>query len=210
MRKYHEKSGKLIPINGMPKAKKGVSCMVQPIRDINKIEEIKSNLYSNTRNYALFVLGINTALRANEILSLRTKQIMDLSANDGLKIYQSKTKSYRVISLNHAAISAVKRHIEREKSEPEHYIFENNRCFSHPIGVGYFGTLIKGWCADVGLRENYGSHTLRKTWGYMQRKHKKTPTLLLKKAFGHRYEWQTIAYLGIEGDEINALYEMEL
>lgn len=45
---------------------------VEPIRDPKKIEHLKKYLLGagNTRNYALVVLGLNSALRISDILSL--------------------------------------------------------------------------------------------------------------------------------------------
>ncbi len=44
--------------------------------------------------------------------------------------------------------------------------------------------MVKLWCAEAGLNGNYGSHTLRKTWGYWQYK-RGIPLPLLMVAFGH-------------------------
>lgn len=205
---YHKNSGKRIPAEGMPKKPKGVKSTVYPIRDRSAIERIKINLYPHTRNYALFVLGINTALRANELLSLKVKHVRNLKENDELSVYQRKTDRDRVVLINGTVIHALQRHIRTMRNDD--FLFRNNRQHNTPISVSYLGTLVKNWCAEVGLTENYGSHTLRKTWGYMQRKYNNASTLLLKQAFGHHHEWQTIAYLGVENEEIAQLYKMRL
>lgn len=45
---------------------------VQPIRDPEKIQQIKEYLKEkNERNYILFVMGINTGLRISDILKLK-------------------------------------------------------------------------------------------------------------------------------------------
>jgi hypothetical protein len=52
--------------------KKGSSIKVEPIRQKAAIQRIKAALLhgGKHRDYCLFVLGINTALRANELLGL--------------------------------------------------------------------------------------------------------------------------------------------
>jgi len=70
--------------------------------------------------------------------------------------------------------------------------------------------MVKAWCADVGLRGNYGSHTLRKTWGYHQLRINNAPIPLLMDAYGHATQRQTLEYLCIEDEEIAELYELEL
>ena len=79
------------------------------------------------------------------------------------------------------------------------------------LGVSATNHLVKRWCKDAGLQGNYGSHTLRKTWGYQQRILLTTPISLLMRAFGHSSEIQTLEYLCIQPEEIGALYmELEL
>jgi len=51
---------------------------------------------------------------------------------------------------------------------------------------------------------------LRKTWGYWQRMERGTAVPLLMEAFGHATQQQTLAYLGIQADEIAKIYDMEL
>ena len=70
-------------------------------------------------------------------------------------------------------------------------------------------TMVKQWCAEAGLSGNYGSHTLRKTWGYWQYKYGR-PVPLLMEAFGHATQQQTLAYLCIQAYEVQALFDMEL
>jgi integrase len=51
--------------------KKGTNT-VEPIRDIEKIQEIKEYLLRRSyRNYLLFIFGINSGLRISDILPLR-------------------------------------------------------------------------------------------------------------------------------------------
>ena len=79
--------------------KKGASIKVQPIRGLDAISSIKRNLSRHPRNLCLFTLGINTAYRANEILSLNVGQVRHLQSGDILSIKQSKTREY--LSLIH-------------------------------------------------------------------------------------------------------------
>lgn len=206
--KYHPVSGKRIPADGMPRKPKGVKSTVYPIRSRSAVERIKSDLFPHTRNYLMFVLGVNTALRANELLALKAGQVRNLKENDELSIYQRKTDSHRVVLINACVAQAIQRHVVYLNNDD--FLFRNNRYHNTPISVSYLGTLVKKWCTEAGLTENYSSHTLRKTWGYMQRKYNNASTLLLKEAFGHKHEWQTIAYLGVEQSEISNLYKMQI
>ena len=78
------------------------------------------------------------------------------------------------------------------------------------LTVPTVSTMVKTWCENAGLKGSYGSHTLRKTWGYWQRMERGTAVPLLMEAFGHATQQQTLAYLGIQAEEIAQIYEMEL
>jgi len=76
--------------------------------------------------------------------------------------------------------------------------------------VPYLNFLVKKWCADINLRGNYGSHTLRKTWGYIQRTHFGHSLPELMEVYGHATQKQTLAYLCIQPEEIKKIYANEI
>ena len=52
--------------------------IVQPIRDKNKIQEMKIELRKKgTRDYLLFVTGINTGLRISDIIKLKVSDVVN-------------------------------------------------------------------------------------------------------------------------------------
>ena len=63
--------------------KLGASIKVEPIRELKAIKRIKYILADNPRDLCLFTMGINTAYRANELLSLTVGQVDHLVAGDG-------------------------------------------------------------------------------------------------------------------------------
>lgn len=70
--------------------------------------------------------------------------------------------------------------------------------------------LVKGWCRDIKLKGNYGSHTLRKTWGYHQRVTFGVDLPRLMVCFNHSTQCQMLDYLCIQPEEIKDVYENEL
>ena len=184
----------------------GSTIKVEPIRDKKAIHRIKKILADRPRDLCLFTLGINTAYRANELLSLKVGQVKNLQAGEVLDLKQRKTHKYRPVTLG-TAIAAIQAWLASGDLKPEDYLFRGQRgC----LMVETMSTRVKPWCHDVGLKGNYGSHTLRKTWGYWQRLERGTAIPLLMEAFGHATKQQTLAYLGIQSNEIAAIYELEL
>jgi len=188
--------------------KKGSSIRVEPIRDRRAIASIKARLRGrNLRDYCLFTLGINTAYRAGELLSLTVGQVSSLKVGDALDIRESKTGKHRRTPLNGAAAEAIAAWltVHPNREEPDAPLFLSQRRFA-PLSVAALNRLIKDWCAEERLPGNYGSHTMRKCWGYHQRIERDTPIPLLMTAYGHTSEAQTLAYLHIDDAEISNLY----
>jgi integrase len=185
----------------------GSSIKVQPIRLKKDIETIKNNLAASPRDFCLFTLGINTAFRANELLSIRVGQVRDLRVGDVLDLRQSKTRAYRQVTLNRKAISAIQALLGSRQYEAADFLFFSR--WGERLGVPEVSRKVKAWCEDIHLDGNYGSHTLRKTWGFWQYK-RGTPLPLLMEAFGHQTQRQTLAYLGIQPQDVAQIFEMEL
>lgn len=186
----------------------GSSTRVEPIRDREKIERIKKLLKKKPRDLCIFVLGINTAFRCGDLLNLTRGSVKDLKVGDYLRVNESKTGNLRITVINGATYNVIQNHLENSEGEDEDRLFTGQR---GPLTVGTVTNNVKLWCRSVGLRdENYGSHTLRKTWGYWQRIGRGTPIILLTKALGHSTQGHTCDYLGIIPEEIEELYEYEL
>jgi len=188
--------------------KKGSCIKVDPIRDLKAIKRIKHYLSEKPRDFCLFTLGINTAYRANELLSVRVCDVAHLQAGDGLELKQSKVNKYRGVTVNKNVVNAVADLLSAHSYESEDFLFYSQH--ASVLTVSTVNRLVKGWCNDNGLKGNYGSHTLRKTWGYHQRIQKNAPIPLLMEAFGHTTQKQTLDYLGIQAQEIQDLYNLEL
>ncbi len=196
--------------------KKGSVIKVDPIKDIKAIKRIKKLLDDKPRDLCLFSLGINTAYRANELLSITVDQVDYLRAGDVLELKQTKTNKYRPITLNNAAITTIdqwlKHHPDKRQGTP---LFLSGRG-ENALTVSSVSTMVKEWCENSGLRGNYGSHTLRKTWGFHQlRENRETkPHMvlpLLMDAYGHSNQQQTLDYLCIQSDEVaNLFMQVEL
>lgn len=187
--------------------KKGASIKVQPIRSLDAIQHIKRQLHDQPRNLCLFTLGINTAYRANELLSLKVGHVIGLQAGDVLDIKQSKTQQYRQTVLNRSAAKTLHSWLQDhpKRLELNAPLFLSQRR-NDALTVAAVNRLVKLWCRTAKLTGNFGSHSLRKTWGYQQRIRNKASVALLMKAFGHTTEAQTLDYLCILPDEIRKLY----
>ena len=187
--------------------KRGSNIKVDPIKDKKQIQTIKKLLSDKPVDYALFVVGINTNLRASDLLSIKVHQVKDLKPNDEIVLNEKKTKKERRITLNSACISAIRRLLVSKKYTDEDFLFTGQRGV---LTVPTVNQKVKSWCRTINLTGNFGSHTLRKTFGYHQRVTFGTDLPTLMEIFNHSTQKQTLAYLCVQPDEIRNVYENEL
>ncbi len=180
---------------------------VEPIRDHRKVAAIRNILrgQDHPRDYLLFVMGINTALRIGDLLALKVGDLLDERGDiwKFIHIREQKTGKGRRIKLNQAVQDALKLYFAKVPStNPDAPLFASYRS-GRSLDRMQTWRLVNGWCRAVGFtQERYGTHTLRKTWGYMARKHHGVPIELIQAKLGHATPAVTRRYIGITGDEI--------
>ncbi len=188
--------------------KPGDVIAVGPIKSTKDIAAIKKLLSDKPRDLALFVVGINTALRASDLLKLTAGQVRAIIADkDGGMVRENKTGKLRRVMFNGTAKDALSRLLETKEFDNAEPIFTGQR---GKMSVSYLCRLVKSWCETVNLKGNYGSHSLRKTWGYHQRVTFGTDISTLTDALGLSSQRLTLTYLCIQPDEIRSIYTNEL
>ena len=186
---------------------KGSTIKVEPVKSKKHIQTIKKLLADKPLDYALFTVGINTNLRASDLLRIKVNQVKDLNPNDEIVLNEKKTRKERRINLNKACIEAIQRLLASKGYSDRDYLFMGQRGV---LTVPTVNAKVKAWCRAINLKGNYGSHTLRKTWGYHQRVSFGTDLPTLMECFNHSTQKQTLDYLCVQPEEIRNVYENEL
>ncbi len=187
---------------------KGSTTKVEPIREKKAIGNIKKILADKPRDLAMFVVGINTAFRASDLSRITVGDVRGVEAGGELELREKKTGKARRVTLNGACVDVIGKLLEAKPGKDHEPLFRTNRGGS--ISIPYFNNLVKQWCGEVGLKGRYGSHTLRKTWGFHQRKSFHVPLPILMEAYGHSTQRQTLDYLCVQAEEIKDVYGNEL
>jgi len=171
---------------------------VQPIRDKNKIEQMKNELLKDGyRNYLLFVLGINTGLRISDILKLKVKDVRNKSH---VPIQEKKTTKIRRFFINSQLSEELNKYIDN--MDDEQVLFVSRKGINKSITRQQAYNVLNNAAERVGLDE-IGTHTLRKTFGYWHyKKHK--DIALLQELFNHSAPSVTLRYIGINQDIMDA------
>jgi len=186
---------------------KGSIIKVEPVKTMKDIKAIKALLAKKQRDLVLFTLGINTNLRAVDLLKIRVAQVRNLKPLESIELKEQKTGKLRRVTLNKACVDAIRDLINLRDYRDDDYLFLGQR---GRLTVPSVNRLVKSWCAAINLEGNFGAHTLRKTFGYIQRVVFGTGLPELMVCFNHSTQRQTLEYLCIQPEEIKNVYANEL
>lgn len=181
---------------------------VEPIREKTKIKQLYQYLNGNDPKYALiFKFGINTGLRISDIIPIRVKDIFNekWEFKEYLTLTEKKTTKERKIKLNDTLRKCLVNYVKTRRLAREEYIFSSQK-------GGYIGRIqiyrvLRDAASVMGI-ENFGTHSLRKTWGYWTYKMSKYNIGLIMDTFNHSSPSVTLRYIGINQDQKDELYSI--
>lgn len=195
-------------IEGSVAEKEGIEMknLVEPIKDKKDVEAVEKFLEKHSlRNQLIWVFGCNTGLRISDILGLNVE---DVRNKQYVEIIEKKTKKYKRFPLNDKLKNLIKKYlVERDKT----YSITGDE----PLFVGkkhkrldrsQVYRFINDACAKIGLKGNYGCHSMRKVHGYHHYK-KFHDVALLQKVFNHSSPSITMRYIGIAQEELDESYK---
>lgn len=160
------------------------------------------------RNYALIILGLNTALRISDLLQLQWSDVYDFYTQrfrEHLLILEQKTGKQNYIALNKNAKNALRWYMDACFPQECDYLFCKNTDRQHPINRSQAYRIVKEAAAQTTNSRMVSCHSMRKTFGYHAWKQGAQPALLMG-LFNHSSYDVTKRYLGIEQDEKDSVY----
>jgi len=181
---------------------------VEPIRDKTKIKQMYQLLQGRDPKYGLlFKFGLNTGLRISDILPLKVKDIFNKKGNfyEYLVIVEKKTKKEKKIKLNNALRKRLLSYVKENNLSYEDYLFPSKK--GGHIGRTQAYRILKEAADIIGI-ENFGTHSLRKTWGYWTYKMSKYNVGLIMDTFNHSSQNITLRYIGVNQDQKDELYSL--
>ena len=181
---------------------KGSSITVEPIRSLEAISAIKDMLNDKPRDLLLFVIATNNGIRCGDLLRLKVGDLRGKNVDDTIVVKESKTGKTNVLAVNDSVHSALTRFLASGSFCVDDYLFRSQKGDNKPLTIQSVNRMVKTWCREAGLDGNYGAHSLRKTFGYVQRVHFGVGFEVLCKRFNHASPAVTMRYLGISDTEV--------
>jgi integrase len=182
----------------------------EPIRDAAAVQRFADYFTGrgNYRDYLLLVVGINTALRISDMLRLRWRDVYNFELSEvksSLRLTEKKTGKHKIIALNSSVRHALAFVIANTGNiGPSSPLFPRTWDRSSPISRIRAYMIIReaGNCFGMDI----SCHSLRKSFGYHAWKND-APLPIIMSVYNHSSFSVTMRYLGINQDDINALYE---
>lgn len=181
---------------------------VEPIRDKAKIKKMYYYLNKKDPKYGLlFKFGLNTGLRISDILPIKVMDIFTIIGEyrDYFILKEKKTGKEKKIKLNNALRKVINEYVRMKKLVPESYLFSSPKG-GHIKRIQAYRVL-KESAVACGV-ENFGTHSLRKTWGYWTYKMSKYNIGLIMDTFNHSSQSITLRYIGVNQDQKDELYSL--
>jgi integrase len=177
------------------------------LKDIWAIR-IRLQLGHRTRELALFDLGLDSKLRACDLVRLRVR---DICHGDRVSpraiVMQQKTSRPVQFEITPPTKDAVTAWIKEAKLGNDDYLFPSRVHESPHLGTRQYARILNSWIEEIGLDPTaYGTHTMRRTKAsliYRRTKNIRAVQLLL----GHSKLESTVRYLGIEVEDASELSE---
>ena len=188
---------------------KGSSTVVEPIRNEKDIKAIRKLLSDSPRNHLLFAMGINNGLRAGDLLKLRVKDVKGMNPGGNINIKEGKTGKQNILVINKTVHKVLAQYLEAGRLSDEAYLFKSKKG-NGPLTIQAVNSYMKKWTSAINLKGNYGVHSLRKTWGYIQRINYGVGFEVICKRFNHQSPAVTMRYLGISDKEVQNILMNEV
>lgn len=177
------------------------------LKDIWAIR-IRLQIGHRTRELALFDLGLDSKLRACDLVRLRVR---DICHGDRVSaraiVIQQKTAKPVQFEITPPTRNAVTEWIKEAKLTNDSYLFPSRVHDSPHLGTRQYARILDSWIEEIGLDPTvYDTHTIRRTKAsliYRRTKNIRAVQLLL----GHTKLESTVRYLGIEVEDALELSE---
>ncbi len=169
---------------------------------------VRLQVFCRTRELALFDLGIDSKLRACDLLKLKVRDVChgERVAARAIVVQQktSRPVQFEITELTRTVLADW---IRLSGLTPDDFLFKSRIHASPHLSTRQYARIVDSWIEEIGLDPAaYGTHSMRRTEPsliYWRTKNLRAVQLLL----GHMKLESTVRYLGIEVEDALELAE---
>jgi integrase len=169
---------------------------------------VRLQVYRRARELALFNLGIDSKLRACDLLKLKVRDVCH-GGRIAVRaiVVQQKTSRPVQFEITESTRTALTDWIKLSGLASENFLFPSRVHASPHLSIRQYARIVDSWVEEIGLDPAaYGTHSIRRTKPsliYRRTKNLRAVQLLL----GHTKLESTVRYLGIEVEDALELAE---
>lgn len=181
---------------------------VSPIKSKHKIMLMKDFLKNHsTRDYCLFLLGINTGIKLQDLLNLRVHDVcrQDGEVSDVLSIPLYRTPP---VYLNSSIRSSIKKYLSENSFSSTDFLFRSRKT-ANPITRQQAYRIINAAAKNAGIDEPVGMTTLRKTFGYHAYS-QGVAISLIQRRLQHASPSETRHFIGVDRESVPVKIDINL
>ena len=177
---------------------------VRPIKNAAALERIMEGLqdgktWHDRRMFLLFATGIYTGLRISDIVGLKVENVQ----GNEIVLIEKKTGKRQRAPINKYLRAIYD--VRLEGMEAGDYLFPSRKHFNdgqqRHITTRAASYDMQKIAEKFDIKEPFGCHSMRKTYGYMMYKRHGVPLEALREYFNHATEDVTRRYICIDEDE---------
>jgi len=183
--------------------------LTQPIRDKKQASALAIYFRDKGqyRNFTLIIMGIYTALRISDLLSLSWSDVYDFRngcIKDVLHLSEKKTGKATSIALNKEIVTALEQLFTHTRATPHDAIFKSQKT-GKAIGRTQAYRIIRNAADALAFQNRVSCHSLRKTLGYHAWNSGVSPAVIMD-IYNHSSLAVTKRYLGVTQDDKNKVF----
>ena len=178
-----------------------------PIKDMKKVDAfLKLTMAAGDKYYVIAKFQLNTGLRIVDVIQRRVSDIILEGGRfrEYLTLKEQKTQKEKQIKLNDELKRCLKKYIDDNNLPYDSFLFPGTKKDTHITYVQVWRVFTDS-SKQLSI-ELFGTHSLRKTWGYFSYKASKHNIGLIMAMFNHTSERETLRYIGIDQEEKDLLY----
>ena len=211
-RKCNKKAGESSEVYPF-RTKEEISAMLQVFDSNIENAQTPARKQLAYRNKMMFLIGINLGIRASDLRTLRWSFFFDENG-EFKECYvlqpkkQRKQGKFVKLYFNQTVRKTILDYIKIYPiSDINELLFPSQK--GDAITEHRLCTIVKDTALKAGIKQNVGSHSLRKTWGFWcwhEAQDKNKAVIILQKCFNHDRSLTTLKYIGILDEEISDMY----
>lgn len=175
--------------------------LVYPITNRHQLDAMADYLYNKSlRDYIMFEIGINIGIRVTDFTQQKVQFYREACEKGFVEMVPKKTAKYNkkvVVPINKDLNKLIQEYI-KDKDDTDWMFPSRKKGYSITREQVY--RILNEAAAAVGITDNIGCHSMRKTFGYWHYYYNHDIRLLMD-IFNHSSEEVTLRYIGVSEEK---------